>query len=180
MGQFQKQIPTLAKLLADADPDVQEAAALSLLSFSLTDNGDVLQANIKHPQYHPLFVNALAREDAGLYLEELAEIVKKQKTPEPFWGGLVPWGVSWELLFFYVQRQPAAEVRGGKFDKVLDALEYPRQRRSQGAELLQLVGAAGLVRPVRAARDDRPGRQIPRTGEEEHHLRHRLLLQDGR
>lgn len=124
-GQLKQSIPELAKLLADADPGVQAAAAMSLLSFSLDDSKGVLKANIGHPQYHALFVNALAREDAGQYAAELAEIIRKKKEPEHFWGGRIPWGVSWELLFFYVQRQPAAGVRAGKFDKELDALEYP-------------------------------------------------------
>ena len=132
LGQFREQIPTLGKLLADGDPDVQAAAALSLLSFSTADSGDVLRANLKHPQFHPLFVNALARADAGRYLDELAEIIKKKKEPESFWGGRIPWGVSWELLFFYVQRQPPAQVRGGQLDKVLDALEYPASGDPKG------------------------------------------------
>lgn len=131
-GQYKKLVPQLAKLLADADAGVQAAAALSLLSFGLDDSRDVLKANIKHPQYHSLFVNALAREDAGAYLEELAEIVKRKKEPEQFWGGRIPWGVSWELLFHYVQRQPADQVRGGKFDKTLDALEYPASGDAAG------------------------------------------------
>ncbi len=124
-GQFEQQLPTLARLLADADPQVQTAAAMSLLSFSTDDSGEVLKANLAHRQYHSLFVNALARKDAGEYLDELAEIVRKKKEPEHFWGGRIPWGVSWELLFFYAQRQPAEKLRSGQLDKVLDALEHP-------------------------------------------------------
>jgi hypothetical protein len=84
-----------------------------------------LKTHIKHPQFHALFINALAREDAGAYSDELAEIIKKKKEPQQFWGGRIPWGVSWERLFIYVQGQPAADVRSGKLDKALDALEYP-------------------------------------------------------
>jgi len=124
-GQFKQLVPQLARLLSDADKGVQSAAAMSLLSFSLDDSREALKANIKHPQYHALFVNALAREDAGQYRDELTEIIKKKKEPEFFWGGRIPWGVSWELLFYYVQRQPPADVRSGKCDKALDALEYP-------------------------------------------------------
>jgi len=131
-GQFKQLVPQLAKLLADADEDVQSAAAMSLLSFALDENRDVLKANVKHPQFHSLFVNALAREDAGQYLDELTEIIKKKKEPESFWGGRIPWGVSWELLFFYVQRQPPADVKSGKCDKALDALEYPASGDAAG------------------------------------------------
>lgn len=124
-GQFKRLIPTLGKMLADPDPDVQGAAAASLLSFSPRDSGDVLRANINHRQFHSLFVNALARDDTGNYLDELGEIVKKQQAPEHFWGGRIPWSVSWDRLFFYVQRQSVAQGRDGRFDRVLDVLEYP-------------------------------------------------------
>jgi HEAT repeat protein len=131
-GQFKELIPQLARLLTDADAGVQSAAAMSLLSFSLDESREVLKANLKHPQFHSLFVNALAREDAGAFLDELAEIIKRKKEPEQFWGGSIPWGVSWDLLFHHVQRQPAADVRGGKFDKMLDALEYPASGDAAG------------------------------------------------
>ena len=124
-GQFKQLIPTLGKVLADVDLGVQSAGAASLLSFSPRDSGDVLRANVDHPEFHALFVNALAREDTGAYLDELTEIVKKQEAPAHFWGGHIPWGVSWDLLFSYVQRQPVAQVRDGQFDRVLDVLEYP-------------------------------------------------------
>ena len=124
-GQFKQLIPTLGRMLADADLGVQSAAAASLLSFSPRDSGDVLRANVDHPEFHALFVNALARGDTGAYLDELTEIVKKKEAPAHFWGGHIPWGVSWDLLFSYVQRQPVAQVRNGEFDRVLDVLEYP-------------------------------------------------------
>jgi hypothetical protein len=131
-GQFKAQIPTLATLLSDADAQVQAVAAMSLLSFSTDDSGDVLRANLKHPEYHSLFVNALARKDTATYVDELAEIIKKKKEPTNFWGGRIPWGVSWELLFFHAQRQPAAKLKSGELDKVLDALEYPASGDAAG------------------------------------------------
>ena len=135
-GQFSELIPDLGTMLADTDPGVQTAAAMSLLSFPLRDGGDVLRANVNHPQFHALFVNALAREDTVRYVDELAEIIKKPETPEHFWGGRIPWTVSWDRLFFYVQRQPVALVRGGQFDDVLDVLEYPASGDPAGPTFL--------------------------------------------
>jgi HEAT repeat protein len=124
-GQFEPLIPTLGRMLGDADPGVQSAAAASLLSFAPRASSDVLRAHLDHPEFRALFVNALAREDTGAYLDELAEIVRTKEAPEHFWGGRIPWSVSWDLLFSYVQQQPVAQVRDGQFDGVLDALEYP-------------------------------------------------------
>jgi len=124
-GQFKELIPALGKMLGDASPAVQSAAAMSLLSFSPRDSGGVLRAHVDNREFHALFVNALARDDTEAYVDELGEIIKKQKSPEHFWGGAIPWAVSWDRLFYYVQRQPEAQVRGGGFDKVLDLLEYP-------------------------------------------------------
>ena len=131
-GQFKPLVPTLGKLLADGEEQVHSAAAMSLLSFSTDDSGDVLRANVKHTQYHSLFVNALARKDTAAYVDELAEIIKKKKEPENFWGGRIPWGVSWELLFFHAQRQPAEKLKSGELNKVLDALEYPASGDAAG------------------------------------------------
>jgi hypothetical protein len=131
-GQFKELIPLLGKLLGDPSPAAQSAAAMSLLSFSPRDSGDVLRANVDNPEFHALFVNALARDDTAAYVDELGEIIKKQKAPEHFWGGAIPWGVSWNRLFFYVQQQPQERVRDGEFDRVLDMLEYPANGDAAG------------------------------------------------
>jgi len=124
-GQFKEFIPLLGKMLGDSSQAVQSAAAMSLLSFSPRDSGEVLRANIDNREFHALFVNALARDDTAAYVDELGEIIKTQESPSRFWGGAIPWGVSWNRLFFYVQRQPIEQVRDGRFDRVLDMLEYP-------------------------------------------------------
>jgi hypothetical protein len=124
-GQFKELIPLLGMMLGDSSPTVQSAAAMSLLSFSPRDSGDVLRANVDHPEFHALFVNTLARDDTAAYVDELGEIIKQQKTPSHFWGGAIPWSVSWDRLFFYVERQPFEQVRDGRFNQVLDMLEYP-------------------------------------------------------
>jgi hypothetical protein len=131
-GQFSELIPLLGRMLGDSSPAVQSAAAMSLLSFSPRDSVDVLRANIDNREFHALFVNALARDDTAGYVDELGEIIKKQKSPEHFWGGAIPWTVSWLRLFFYVQGQPVEQVRDGRFDKVLDMLEYPASGHAAG------------------------------------------------
>jgi hypothetical protein len=131
-GQFKPLVPLLGRLLADADAGVSQAAAMSLLSFSLDDSRSTLAANLRHPQYRPLFVNALASQDPERYLDDLDDIVRRKLEPENWWGGRVPWGVSWDILFRYAQRQSPDALKAGKFDKVLDALEYPASGDAKG------------------------------------------------
>lgn len=124
-GQFQQQVPLLAKLIDDPDLDVARAAAMSLLSFSLESNRDILEKNVRHAEYGPLFVNALATKDAQPYVDQLSDIIRHNRQPKNWWGGRVPWGVSWENLFRYAQRQTSEKLKAGELDKVLDALEIP-------------------------------------------------------
>jgi hypothetical protein len=129
-GQFARLVPVLAELLRD--PEVASTAALSLLSFSLDQNRDVLKANLNHPQYKSVFVNALARETPQPYLGELAEIIRTKRQPEQWWGGSIPWGVSWNILFKYAQGRPPAAWKDGQLDSILDALEYPASGDPKG------------------------------------------------
>ena len=124
-GQMKQHVPMLGSLINDKDPEVSKAAAMNLLSFATKHGGMTLQANIDHPQYRSLFINALAREDASPYIDELIDVIKNNLRPKHWWGGWVPWGVSWDILFKHIQKQPAAIVRNGDFDKALDALESP-------------------------------------------------------
>lgn len=131
-GQFEHLIPELGTLVDDRDPEVAQSAALSLLSFSLEHSHDTLKAHLNHPEYHPLFLNALAQEDAAPYLEQLCEAIRKNKVPEDWWGGFVPWGDSWKVLYKYAQAQPAAKLSTPRLAAVLDALEYPTSGDPQG------------------------------------------------
>jgi len=130
-GQFKELIPQLGKLLNDKAPRVHKAAALSLLSFSLDHSREALEANVKHPQYRALFVNALAKPDPEPYLKDLAEIVQKKLEPEDWWGGRIPWGVSWELLLKYA-RKKSLDPNAANLGLVLDALESPASRDPKG------------------------------------------------
>ena len=131
-GQFAHLIPDLAPLVDDADPQVAKAAALSLLSFSLEDSRDALTAHLNHKNYHPLFVNALAQNDAEPYLEQLCQVIRLNRTPENWWGGFVVWGDSWNVLYQYAYSQPAEKLGTAKLQAVLDALEFPATKNPKG------------------------------------------------
>lgn len=122
-GQFVRLVPVLGELLRD--PQVASAAALALLSFPLKQNREVLEGNIKHADYMPLFVNALARENPQPYFRELCEIIRTGRQPKNWWGGQIPWTVSWDILFKCAQGRTAVAWKDGEFDAVLDVLEYP-------------------------------------------------------
>ena len=131
-GQYKSRAEVLGKLLADKDPDVCQAAALSLLSLPLETSRPILKANLEHPQYRPLFINALAAEDPIAYVPQLAEVIRKKLEPQNWWGGRIPWGVSWDILFRHAQAQPAAELASRDFEPVLEALEYPAKAAPDG------------------------------------------------
>jgi len=79
--------------------------------------------------FRPLFVNALASADPGPYVAMLAEVIEQQGVAPGDWpagwnyGGLIPAGDSWQILFDYVKSRPADELTAGKLDRSLDALE---------------------------------------------------------
>lgn len=129
-GQFSHLIPDLATLVDD--PPVARAAALSLLSFSVEDSHDALVAHLNHPQYHPLFLNALAQQDAAPYLDQLCQVIRQNRVPENWWGGFVPWGDSWNVLYKYARAQPAEKLHMAKLAPVLDALEFPATGNAKG------------------------------------------------
>ncbi len=123
-GQWADRVPQLAVLLNDSNPDVAEVAAMSLLSLPLESTRATMEANLEHSEYRPLFVNALARDNPQKYLEALSDIIRHDRRPEHWWGGSIPWGVSWNLLFDYAQQRPA-ELKQGKLNDILDAMESP-------------------------------------------------------
>jgi HEAT repeat protein len=124
-GRFSNMLPALAQLIHDRDPKVAEAAAMSLLSFSVKITKKILETNLEHPQYKTLFVNALAGQDAEPYLDSLGLIIRKGMQPGYWWGGRIPWGVSWEILFFFAQKQPAEKLKTKIMNGVFDSLESP-------------------------------------------------------
>ncbi len=115
-------VPLLGTLLHDSDAKVRSAAALSLLSFAPSEGEPVLRANLAL-EFRPLFINALARADPRPYLPLLAEVIEQQLQPTNWWGGFMPAGDSWAILYGFVKSRPAPELASGALDRSLDALE---------------------------------------------------------
>jgi hypothetical protein len=118
-------VPLLGTLLGDQQAKVRAAAALSLLSFAPSDVEPVLKANLAH-EFRPLFINALARADAQPYLPLLAENIGQGLSPNMpanWWGGSIPAGDSWAILYAFVKSRPTSDLASGALDRSLDALE---------------------------------------------------------
>ena len=124
-GQRSELTATLARLLADQDRHVREAAAMSLLSFSPTNPAirAVFRANLENEEFNPLFLLALAAENPADHLAGLAPVVEQKTEPKNFWGGQIPAFTAWKLLFRYLRAQPSEALASGKLDRYLDALE---------------------------------------------------------
>jgi hypothetical protein len=152
-AQDPKLIPLLARLLDDPAPKVREAAAMSLLSFAPDQARSTLQAKLSS-DYRALFINALARQDPRPYLPLLAEVIEKQLQPQQWWGGMIPAGDSWTLLFEHVKSRPAAELTSGQLDASLDALERMRWfSSSEPRDLYALYLRRGLTARAKKFRD---------------------------
>lgn len=125
-------IPVLSKLIKDDDKTVRRAAMESLRSFR--PEIPVVAAALKHdlanPEFKPLLLLSLARDDPGAYLEELAHVVERKTNPTNTSGGEIPAFTAWKLLFKYLRAQPATEIQSGKWDRYLDALENVGQYSS--------------------------------------------------
>jgi hypothetical protein len=121
-AQDHKLVPLLDALLHDPEAKVRTAAALSLTAFAPGDAEQVMKANLAL-EFRPLFINALARVDPQPYLPLLAEVIEQRLQPENWWGGSIPAGDSWAILYGFVKSRPSDELASGKLDRSLDALE---------------------------------------------------------
>ena len=84
----------------------------------------------------------------------LAEVIEKQLSPADFWGGAIPAGDSWTLLWSYVKGRPAAEIAAGKLDASLAALERMKWfSSSEPRKLYALYLARGLKARAKRFRD---------------------------
>ena len=146
-------MPLLDKLLQDPAANVRAATALSLFSFPLDQAAPAMKANLAS-DFRPLFINALARGDPQPYLAMLAEVIEQQLQPANWWGGLIPAGDSWQILFDFVKSRPAAELTAGDLDRSLDALERMQwYSSSQPRDLYALYLRRGLVSRAKQFRD---------------------------
>lgn len=152
-GQFAELLPVLEGLLKDDVADVRTAAALSLKSFGPVEAGEILKANRNHPDFRSVYVNTLAEKNPKPYLEDLAEIIEKRLEPPNFWGGRIPYVLSWDILFKYLGGQNADTVRSGKFDKYLDALEGAKfHGSSEPRDLYKFYVTRGMAERARKFR----------------------------
>jgi hypothetical protein len=146
-------VPLLDALLHDADAKVRTASALSLLSFAPGDAEQVMTANLA-TEFRPLFINALARSDPQPYLTLLAEVIEQRLQPTNWWGGSIPAGDSWSILYGVVKSRPAAELAGGEHDPSLAALERMQWfGSSEPRALYALYLSRGLLARAREFRE---------------------------
>jgi HEAT repeat protein len=154
-------LPLLDRLLHDPAADVRSAAAMSLLSYPVYQAAPVMKANLTS-DFRPLFVNALASADPQPYLAMLAEVIEQQGTELPYWkqptgwnyGGTIPAGDSWHILFDFVRSRPADELTSGKLDSSLNALERLHWFGSgEPTELYALYLSRGLVSRAKQFRE---------------------------
>jgi hypothetical protein len=116
---------TLGTLLRDRDAEVRLAASQSLRSLPPKHEAvaQVMRENLEHAEFQPLFLLALAKDDPEKYLDPLAKVIVERTEPTNWRGGQVPAFTAFNLLFKYLQSRPVEEVRTGKYDRYLDALE---------------------------------------------------------
>jgi hypothetical protein len=125
-------VPFLPQLIKDKDSSVRRAALESLHSFrpEIPTVAAALKQDLANPESQPLSLLALARENPGAHLEELAKAIEGKTSPTNSSGGEIPTFTAWKLLFKHLRAQPAADIRSGKWDRYLDALEKVGQYSS--------------------------------------------------
>ncbi|MFI5381393.1 MAG: HEAT repeat domain-containing protein [Tepidisphaerales bacterium] len=117
-------LPTLDALLADPDEHVHRASAVSLLSFDPKAAAPILKSHLKDPRCFVAFTNALAEADPVAYRDDLVTILTSKPGHESL-TGQVPAYTAWDILMNHIAACPPADLRAGKLDKYLDALESP-------------------------------------------------------
>jgi hypothetical protein len=118
-------LPQLDQLLDDEDAAVRRAAAISLISFDPKRAAAVLKSRLSDDRYFVPFANALAESDPAAYRDELVRIISSQPNPVENLTNQMPEYTAWEILMKYIGGCNIAEIRSGKLDPYLDALESP-------------------------------------------------------
>ena len=144
-GQFTEGLPLLERLVKDDEINVRHAAAKSLLSFEVRKVERILKAN-KDGDFKAVFVNALAQGNPEPYLDDLIEIVERRLEPPNWWGGHIPCGVSWKILFKYLGSRETTVLKSGKLKRQLDALERMKfYSSSEPRDLYRLYVKTGMT-----------------------------------
>ena len=156
-------MPILDRRLADLDEAVGRAAAISLLSFDPQVAAPILKTHLQDKQYSVAFTNSLAEADPAAYRDDLVAILKANPGPETTLTGQVPTYTAWDILMTYVTTVDAADLRAGKFDAYLEALESPPNIGSSPYQTLyRFYHDQGLTAPVNPS-ERRPAHRSPVT-----------------
>jgi hypothetical protein len=125
-GQIVELVTDLGGMLDDSDQGAGDAAAISLLSLDTKVAAPVLKAHLRDARYQVAFINALADVDPAPYRDDLvAFLAVKKSGPEISLTGEIPSYTAWEILMKYISTCGPDDIRAGKLDKYLDALETP-------------------------------------------------------
>ncbi len=146
-------VPLLSVLLHDEVDLVRRAARESLLSFDpkIPAVAAALRASMDHPESNPLALLTLAASDPAAHADAIAQVIREKPTPENWTGGEIPAFTAWKILFRYIRSRPVGEVKSGKWDAHLNALEQVgNYSSSEPRDLYALYLRRGL--PQRAAR----------------------------
>jgi hypothetical protein len=118
-------LPQLDQLLDDEDAAVARAAAISLISFDPKRATAVLKGRLSDERYFVPFANALAEGDPAAYRDELVRVISSQPNPAENLTSQMPEYTAWEIMMGYISGCNVADIRSGKLDKYVDALESP-------------------------------------------------------
>jgi len=118
-------LPQLDQLLDDEDDGARRAAAASLISFDPKRAEAVLKPRLTDERYFVPFANALAEGDPAAYRDELVRIIAAKPNPAENLTNQMPDYTAWEILMNYISGCKVADIRAGKLDQYLDALESP-------------------------------------------------------
>jgi HEAT repeat protein len=125
-GQVSELLGSLDAMLSDSDQHVSDAAVISLLSFDAKTVAPILKEHLRDARYRVFFINALADANPAVYRDDLAAILTDRKPgPETSLTGQIPSYTAWDILMTHISTCDVGDIRAGRFDKYLDALETP-------------------------------------------------------
>lgn len=113
------------KMLSDPYKIVRETALDSLLRLPAAQAKPFWKRQLANASYRPLFINALAAQNAEPYLDELIKIVNEEVRAEQVLNYKLnnAKSDSWQLLFKYVNQKPKAALQSASLSRILAVLE---------------------------------------------------------
>ena len=115
----------LGNHLYDPEARVRQAVAMSLLSFAPKDArlAKIFHDNLTNNEFAPLFRVAICQADPAANLDLLILETTEKSDPTNWPGGQIPAYTTSHLLFRFLVTQPADDLKSGRYDRALDALE---------------------------------------------------------